>query len=317
MSVYTLLHDQNFIGENAANNSQVNQWLESITSSIIYDTFKKLIDDNLVSSNQFRHVVSSIISNCNARIVIQHSRYNNDANLLIHLLNTSMFNDKFVILCTEIYKKHIIQNNNADNRGFGVFENGILMGYNLDALYALPCNNRTDPIFLNKWLLYSYVNNQNNVLKYMIRRNIAIKKPYKIIRLIIFLSTSESNIQINTFISDLKLLIDSKLENNIDNYGNTPIMIAKAFGNNKAEELLLKYNPDLNHKNIYGATYHNLILRAKITHDVNNKRMKSVLKTCDTIGSNIKPYQTWSRCITWFIIKNIVFLVILVLYHLI
>ena len=297
-----LLEDKNLISD-----YKITQWLDSLSNTLLYDIIKNLIEDHLIMSNQFMLVLSAMLNNRNIRIKLQHARYTNDANILIHLLINSKFNDKYVILCTELYKKHILRNNDADNRGLGLFENGILVGHNLDALYALPSINRTDPVFLNKWLLYSYIKGHDNVLVYMIRRSITIKKPYKIIRLIIMLGD----------VNDLTFLFNTqnKYHEYIDNYGNTPLLFAKAVGNEKAEEIILKYNPNLNHKNKFGATYFNLV-KQKLTL-CDNPRPKIILKNYDDIASKIKPYQTWKSYIAWFILKNMMFLIILVLYHLI
>ena len=74
-------------------------------------------------------------------------------------------------------------------------------------------------------------------------------------------------------------------------------------------------NPNLNHKNKFGATYFNLV-KQKLTL-CDNPRPKIILKNYDDIASKIKPYQTWKSYIAWFILKNMMFLIILVLYHLI
>lgn len=293
-------------------NEDTQKWLDTMTAEVLWDTIRKLIEDNLTMSNQFKTILTQLLNSKNVRAIINQSRYgpSEGQNLLIYALLNSTYNDKYVILCTEVYNKRILASNDADNRGLGLFENGILSGINLDALYALPCNNRVDPVFLNKWLLLAYAKNTNNVLKYMIRRNIKITKPYKIMRLVIMKKLS-------TCRDDLKLLLDAEYNVNFpDNYGNTPIMVAKFVNNNIAIDLLLKYSPNLAHKNLKGATFYNLTpisdnMGKKIIPP--NQGLTKCLKSYKIV-SNISPYKSWIKSILFFILKNVLVVLLFVIY---
>lgn len=283
---------------------------QELNKDNIYKVILELLIDNNINNNQFKNIIETILNDRNVKITIQHAIYTLpnavECDLLIALFNErNIFNDKFVILCTEVYSRYLIRKNSADSRGLGLFDNGILLGYNVDSLFALPCIKGTNSDYLNVMLLYSTMLGYNNVLLYMIRRQVKITNHWKLLRIMII--NNHNNID---------LVLQNYDVNVRDNYGNTPIMVAKYLSNgSKITDCIKKYNPDLRIRNNLGATYYNLSRKNIVSHksSITSDSFTRELKKYDLMVSNIQPnlrYRVLIKVITILLFLLYAYLVI-------
>lgn len=289
----------------------------------LYILLYELIE-NSDKNIQFKMRLNSLFSDVNVRFLIQYTRYSfpphNIKNLpkLIKydVLNLSSdyscdiliglirdcFNDKYIILCNEIFSRHLLRTNESDSRGLGIFDNGILYGYDIDLLLTLPCMKQTDAEYFNKMLLVSYLKNHNNVLTYMIKRCVKIKNHWNILRIMIIKYTLENKPEI---LEDINTLLQHYSIDVRDNYGNTPIMIAKFLRNKKLINMFINnYKPNLNLTNKHYATYYNI----KQSNCVLTKKYVSNIKKYDELVSNILPSNTIKQTLLTIVILIFMFL---------
>lgn len=277
-----------------------------IKDNDLYNIFKNIIDDPNITSNQFIYMLTVVLKNNRIKTFIRYTRFDRDDNILIRLINNSQFNDKFVILCTTVIESGLLNNNDADKYGWGLFENGILKGLNLDSLNYIPCSKITNPNILNKWLLKSYIAGHNNVLKYMVHNKIPIEKPHIILRLMICHFRN---------IEDLNMIVKYNYTR-IDEFCNTPLLVAKYVGNEPAYNLILSQYDDIDYnRNMRGATCYNIKpLKYMKPAEFTGYNFEYVLTYYELMVKNIEPHTNILYQIIKFILQLLVIVVILYLY---